>query len=60
VQVTALLPSERSPTVSRLADSEYVAVEVVLDERTARGLIPLCKRAGATGIFTYNIEVIIH
>ncbi|KAL4427928.1 hypothetical protein ABPG75_002017 [Micractinium tetrahymenae] len=59
-EVSALLPSERSPTVSHLVDSHFLAVEVVLDERHARELIPACKRLGATGIFTYNIDVIIH
>ena len=31
-------------------------VEVVLDERTARDMIPFCKRLGATGVFTYPIQ----
>lgn len=34
--------------------------QVILDERQARDLIPLCKRLGATGIFTYAIQVILH
>lgn len=35
-------------------------VEVIVDEQLARDLIPQCKRLGASGIFTYNINVIIH
>lgn len=29
----------------------------MLDERTARDMIPFCKRLGATGVFTYPIQV---
>lgn len=32
-QVSACLPSERSPTVSQLVDPDYVAIEVILGER---------------------------
>ncbi|KAI8469264.1 MAG: hypothetical protein J3K34DRAFT_454221 [Monoraphidium minutum] len=59
-EVSAVLPSERSPTVSQLVDSDYVAIEVVLDERQARDIIPACKRLGATGILSYPINVIVH
>jgi ATP phosphoribosyltransferase len=59
-EITASLPSEQSPTVSTLMDGSFVAVEVVLDERTARDMIPFCKRLGATGVFTYPIQVILH
>lgn len=59
-EVSACLPSERSPTVSQLVDSDYVAIEVILGERQARGLVPICKRLGATGIFMYPINVIVH
>lgn len=49
-QVSKLLPSERSPTISQLVDSGFVAVEVIVDKSQARDLIPTCKRLGATGI----------
>ena len=32
-QVARLLPAEQSPTVSGLLDGDFVALEVVLDER---------------------------
>ncbi|PSC69814.1 ATP phosphoribosyltransferase [Micractinium conductrix] len=59
-EVSALLPLKQSPTVSHLVNSEFLAVEVIVDEQLARDLIPQCKRLGASGIFTYNINVIIH
>ena len=58
-EVIANLPSEKSPTVSRLADSAWVAVEVILEERQERELIPALKRAGATGIITYPLNKVI-
>ena len=59
-QVSRLLPAEQSPTVSGLLDSEFVALEVVLDERTARDLVPAVRRMGATGVTTYNLGLILH
>src|SRR6185437_2421313 len=58
-EVVSFLPAEKSPTVSRLADSQWVAVEVILEEQQERELIPRLKRAGATGIFTYPLNKVI-
>ena len=55
-----VLPAEKSPTVSSLADSDYAAVEVIIEEKTERQLIPALKRAGATGIITYPLNKVIH
>jgi ATP phosphoribosyltransferase-like protein len=46
-EVVGFLPAEKSPTVSRLSDKDWVAVEVILEEKQERELIPRCKRAGA-------------
>ena len=58
-EVIGFLPSEKSPTVSRLADGAWVAVEVILEEKQERELIPRLKRAGATGIITYPLNKVI-
>src|SRR6476661_1198906 len=58
-EVIGFLPAEKSPTVSRLADSAWVAVEVILEERQERELIPALKRAGATGIITYALNKLV-
>ncbi len=58
-EIVGFLPAEKSPTVSRLADSEWVAVEVILEDKQERDLIPRLKRAGATGIFTYSLNKVI-
>jgi ATP phosphoribosyltransferase len=58
--VLRVLPAEKSPTVSGLADSEYVAIEVIIDENVERSLVPALKRAGASGIITYPLNKVIH
>src|SRR5215218_3523703 len=58
-EVVSFLPAEKSPTISRLADSQWVAVEVILEEKQERELIPRLKRAGATGIITYPLNKVI-
>jgi ATP phosphoribosyltransferase len=57
--ITALLPAEKSPTISSLGDPDWVAVEVVVEERVERDLVPQLKRAGATGIITYPLNKVI-
>ncbi len=57
--VLKLLPAEQSPTVNSLADEQWVAIEVVLDERVERDMVPALKRAGATGIFSYPLNKVI-
>jgi ATP phosphoribosyltransferase len=58
-KVVELLPAEKSPTVSRLADQGFVAVEVILEEKQERELIPALKQAGASGIITYPLNKVI-
>lgn len=58
-EVVSFLPSEKSPTVSSLSDGDWVAVEVILEEKQERELVPRLKRAGATGIITYPLNKVI-
>ena len=57
--VLALLPAQQSPTVNALADDAWVAVEVLVEEKVERDLIPSLRRAGATGIFSYPLNKVI-
>jgi ATP phosphoribosyltransferase len=57
--VAAVLPAERSPTISKLSEAGWIAVEVILEERQERDLVPRLKRAGATGIITYPLNKVI-
>lgn len=54
-----LLPAEKSPTINHLADKEFLALEVILEEDTARDLIPRLRKMGASGIFTYPLNLVI-
>jgi len=58
--ILKVLPAEKSPTISSLADSDYVAVEVVIEDKVERTLVPALKRAGASGIITYPLNKVIH
>ncbi|MCJ7778340.1 MAG: ATP phosphoribosyltransferase [Sedimentisphaerales bacterium] len=58
--ILKVLPAEKSPTISGLADSDYVAVEVIIDDKVERSLVPALKRAGASGIITYPLNKVIH
>ena len=57
--IVGLLPAEKSPTISALADGKWVAMEVVVEEKQERELIPQLKRAGATGIISYSLNKVI-
>ncbi|MFA5291767.1 MAG: ATP phosphoribosyltransferase [Phycisphaerae bacterium] len=58
--IIKILPAEKSPTISSLANSDFVAVEVVVDTAVERVIVPKLKRAGASGIITYPLNKVIH
>jgi len=58
-EVLAKLPALNSPTISHLSNQEWVSLEVILDERTVRDIIPEIKRAGASGIVEYPLNKVI-
>ena len=58
--IKAMLPAEKSPTVTPLADMKWLAMEVVLPAAKERELVPRLKRAGATGIIVYPLNKVIH
>src|SRR6478672_191896 len=51
--ILAILPALQRPTISALSDSNWVAVNTIIEERTVRDLIPRLKAAGAQGIVEY-------
>ena len=58
--VIALLPSMKSPTVSKLFGEGGYAVETVVPKATINTLIPALKDAGATDIIELPISKIVH
>lgn len=53
------LPSLHKPTISQLSDNSWVAIEVIMDEKVVREIIPNLKRKGAQGIIEYSLNKII-
>jgi ATP phosphoribosyltransferase len=58
-RLIGLLPALQRPTVSSLSDPEWVAINTILDEKTARDLIPKLKSAGGQGIVEYPLNKIV-
>lgn len=54
-----VLPSMKHPTISQLVHSDWVAVEVILEEKQVRDLIPALKKAGAQDIIEYPLTKVI-
>lgn len=58
-EICGLLPSMHAPTISHQTDPAWVSLEVILDEKQARSLIPRLKRRGASGIVEYPLNKVI-
>ncbi|HUL00434.1 MAG TPA: ATP phosphoribosyltransferase [Nitrospirota bacterium] len=58
-EICSLLPSMHAPTISHQTDPAWVSLEVILDEKQARNLIPRLKRRGASGIVEYPLNKVI-
>ena len=58
-EVTKVLPAMHSPTVSHHRDKDWVSIEVIIDEKLVRDLIPKLKRRGASGIVEYPLNKVI-
>ncbi len=59
-KIINLLPAIRKPTVSRLTEPGWVALEVIMAEKELKKIIPALKRAGASGIIEYPLNKIIY
>ena len=54
------LPALRNPTVNRLADESWVAIDTILDENVVREIIPVLKAYGAEGIVEYPLNKVVY
>jgi ATP phosphoribosyltransferase len=59
-KVLAVLPALKNPTVSGLTKKGWVALEVIMEEKTVKRIIPELKRAGAQGIIEYPLNKVIY
>jgi ATP phosphoribosyltransferase len=57
--VMALLPALKNPTLSPLSDPDWVALEIIVSEKTVRDLLPALKRSGAEGIVEYPLNKVV-
>lgn len=57
--VIAILPSMKNPTISKLYNSGYYAVETVVDRSLVNLLVPQLKKAGAEDILELVISKIV-
>jgi len=58
--ILALLPAMKNPTISSLSDPSWFDVDTIIDEKTAKKIIPELKRAGAQGIIEYPLNKVIY
>ena len=59
-EVIRTLPALHTPTISNQMDGDWVALEVIADEREVREMIPQLKRVGAEGIIEYPLNKVIY
>jgi ATP phosphoribosyltransferase len=59
-EVLNVLPALKTPTISALADENWLALNTILDESTVRTIIPRLKQAGASGIVEYPLNKIVN
>jgi len=58
--VASKLDSLRKPTVNRLSEDQWYAIEVIIHEAKVRELIPVLKELGAEGIIEYPLNKIVY
>jgi ATP phosphoribosyltransferase len=58
-KVLSVIPALKRPTISALSDSDWVAVNTVIEEKTVREIIPRLKAANAQGIVEYPLNKIV-
>ena len=58
--VIDILPSLKQPTISTLSDPDWVALEIIVEDKIVRDIIPGLKRAGAEGIVEYPLNKVVY
>lgn len=58
-RIMNILPAMHSPTISVLSDEGWYDLDVVIDEKQVRELIPKLKKSGASGIVEYRLNKVI-
>ena len=58
-KIIQILPALNKPTVSPLINSDWVALNTVVEEKTVRKIIPELMEKGATGIIEYSLNKLV-
>ena len=59
-EVMKILPEGKKPTIAELTDSNWMDLNVILEERLVREIAPALKATGVEDIVEYSINKIIH
>ncbi len=63
-EITSMLPALREPTISELwkktGGEPWFAIEIIIEEKVIRNLIPKLKEMGAEGIIEYPLNKVIY
>ncbi len=57
--ILAIVPALNSPTVSHLQDKRWLSLEIVIESKMVRDLLPRLVQAGAEGIIEYPLNKVI-
>jgi len=57
--IIEMLPALNRPTVSPLIDSDWVALNTVVEEKVVRNIIPQLLERGAEGIIEYALNKVV-
>ncbi|MFC1562504.1 ATP phosphoribosyltransferase [candidate division KSB1 bacterium] len=55
-----ILPAMKNPTISYLYDEDWVALEIIVNEKEVRKIIPEIKKKGARDIIEYPLNKVIY
>ena len=58
-EIVEILPSMKNPTISPLHGNSWVAVEIIVEEKLVRELIPELKKSGVRDIIEYPLNKVI-
>jgi ATP phosphoribosyltransferase len=59
-KILPILPAMKKPTISRLSNEGWCAIETIVDEKIVRTIIPKLKHEGAQGIIEYSLNKVIY
>ncbi len=58
-RILKVLPAMQNPTISSLSEAGWFSLEVIVDQKIVRDLIPVLKKEGASGIVEYPLNKVI-